>query len=448
MPTKPTNETIVDGRLESSSPIARKADLAQLLERLKGFTSSQLDYFQALAGDNPLLKYPAARITSQFLNDLEALERATVQRQPDAPAAYHEILELADQLAYRALQPAAAWLPEHVTAITYIHKAPMARVVPYAPVALVGIPYTVYLSRSSNALEPRSNAAPLVWRDLLALPHEIGHYVFWHARVPVAKGSTERKPLFVLLTERLKAKSFATNPDTRRWLEEIFADVYGCVLGGPIIALAAQDLQLNRSLSEFTTDDAEHPIPYFRPRIYQQVLDKYFRAEYGAPVRARWEQAVLKRPYVPRIFDGDRAYPLNETRITGELETIVEEIRQVLYDLPDFHTMNRDEVLWPRKTALGMPTGDINAWLSDRFEGQLDAFSKDASGANNPPLLSTDPLADTIWQDLRQRFRDDAKQARAAGMVFEPTLSGLTADQVAELWAGGWATKGPEEDWP
>lgn len=444
-------ERVIGARIANTTADSRQADLQELLTRLKSFSQAQLDYFQtAVPEANYLHRYPIAAIISQISNDLEVIERATYQRQADTPNNFKETLALADKLAMRALKPAQSWLEPGVTPITYIHKSPMMRVIPYAPVALLGIPYTTLASAGVDVPDIGHDPAQSVWQDFMAIPHEVGHYVFAHAHIPDPANPAVKKPLVVELVERLKGYSFAKNPDVRRWLEEIFADVYGGMLGGPIMAIDFQDLQLNRSMGEFTADDAEHPIPYLRPFIYQTVLDEYFTPPYRDPVRNRWKAELGKRAYIPQIFDGDTLYPLDENRVNGELANMVKDMLQVLRGLPDLNTTPRDEVLWPvpNKVALGAPEGDIKNWLYTKYEEHIQSFKQDASGAHDAPSLSAAALTPTVWEDLRSGFRSDAERVRAAGMVFEPTLSGLTADQVAELWAGGWATEGPENNWP
>ena len=56
-----------------------------------------------------------------------------------------------------------------------------------------------------------------------------------------------------------------------QWQEEIFADIYGCLVAGPAIAKSFQDLLFdNYTLTE---SDGVHPIPLIRPYIYAKVLE-------------------------------------------------------------------------------------------------------------------------------------------------------------------------------
>ena len=448
----------------AKSAESRAGDLEALGTRLQTFSQAQFEHFQELPENDPLRQYPIATTVTQLNNDLEVIERAITQRQETTNQVFRNTVAFADTLVEVALEPAQKWFPQRVTGITYIHKEPMVRVIPYAPVALVGIPYSC-LAAFETAPPPPDDSWS-IWQDFVSIPHEVGHYVFRHARIP---NQPQDEPLSVTLWKILKAHSFSSNPDPRRWLEEIFADIYGCVLGGPIVAIDFQDLQLNRSFSEFLTDDATHPIPYFRPIVYQKILDDYFRERYHKPMRERWAKKLAERPYVPRIFVGDSIYRMDEARITGDLVALVETITQVLRakigsteKLDVFYTMNRDEILWPVKSAATNPSDEIELpdgakvtpesniekWAYGKLAQLFEDLKSKPFGQSDTSAQFSPSITEEEVRALQQRFRDDAAQARAAGMVFEPTMSGLTADQVATLWAGGWNTEGPNTYWP
>jgi len=249
--------------------------LNSMLTCLKAFGEDQIQFFYDGFNNGRLLPsmyHPAEHVLSatlaQVSYDLSAIRQAADQRRtPELKAT----LKKADQLAQNALNLAIEkGLLKAGTVVTYFDKSPFIRVIPYAPVALVGIPYT--------ALE-----SP---RDLLAIPHEIGHYVYHHATGLGAKLHTQI-PL--------------DPPWYNHWLEEIFADIYGCLVAGPVIGLDFQDLLLDNASEQFTEDDGEHPIDAIRPFIYIKVLEKLGFNNAAEALEGRWESYRMQRNY-PESF--------------------------------------------------------------------------------------------------------------------------------------------------
>lgn len=193
-------------------------------------------------------------ILRQVADDLEVIQRAAGQRSLPLKGK----LAMADKLAWEALQPlrsAVDRLDDHTTVLTYFQKSPDVRVIPYAPVALIGLELSA--GHSTDTSEKH------VPQDFLAIPHEVGHYVFWRGKLDDGTRIHE------------SFRGGDVPPDLEwceRWIEEIFADVYGCWLGGPVMALAAQDVQRTNPPDRFSVDDGEHPVPALRPDIYAKVL--------------------------------------------------------------------------------------------------------------------------------------------------------------------------------
>ncbi|GIK56333.1 MAG: hypothetical protein HND44_17580 [Chloroflexi bacterium] len=237
----------------------RKATIYHLLQRLRSFGKSHFTYFyQGFLADSPLTlhedreKYPPAAVLRSIIDqiafDLEVIERAWNQRLAGT-AVMKQALQLADALGQLALQPAihGGAIPADVTVLTYFQKSTSVRVIPYADVAIVGLPFTaIHISR-----------------DFLAIPHEVAHYVYRH-------GNHNRQPISTFLQDKTKH-----HPKyLRNWLEETFADVYGCLVAGPVMAIDFQDLQLDDPIDEFTKAyiDYEDPVPVIRPDIYTKTL--------------------------------------------------------------------------------------------------------------------------------------------------------------------------------
>lgn len=244
---------------EASDPSSPPGALLALLTRLIVFASGQFHFFEdgftvrrfhslAELPQYPL-DYVFRGVINQAFNDLQVIEWAAEQRLNGSDA-MRAALHAADQLAYAALEPAIAGnlLDANTTVITYFEKFASIRVLPYANAALIGIPFSCIHTP----------------QDFLAIPHEVGHYVFGRGRLP--EGNL-RKLLYATYD------AGAPHPEyVRDWIEEIAADVYGCLIAGPVIALDFQDLQLEKSPKKFTADDGEHPAPILRPPIYHKVL--------------------------------------------------------------------------------------------------------------------------------------------------------------------------------
>ncbi|MBI1879302.1 MAG: hypothetical protein HYR94_13980, partial [Chloroflexi bacterium] len=203
-------------------------------------------------------------VLAQIAEDLAVLWQVAGQRLAAETGAQ---LRDADKLAWSALKPAvdAGLIPDSTsTVMTYFLKGGSIRMIPYAPVALVSLPF--------------SGAS--VHQDCLGLPHEVGHYVYRHARVP------EGKSIPQMLGKRLLEVTEPGARWARRWQETIFADVYSCLIGGPVSALSFRDLMLQSSLTpviqvpgeylygEFSQDDGVHPAPVVRPYVYFKTLEE------------------------------------------------------------------------------------------------------------------------------------------------------------------------------
>lgn len=262
-------------RLRQNVGDAHTSDvLLPLLSRLIVFATGQYRFFEdgftarrfhnlAELREYPL-DYVFRGVINQSFNDLQVIEWATDQRLNGSDA-MRAALHAADQLAYAALEPAIAGkLLDDTTVITYFEKFASIRILPYANAALIGIPFSCIHTP----------------QDFLAIPHEVGHYVFSRGKLP--EGNL-RKLLF--------AAYHAGDPrpdEVRDWIEEIAADVYGCLIAGPVIALDFQDLQLEKSPKKFALDDGEHPAPVLRPVIYHKTLHRQGRAGKGQA----WAEAL------------------------------------------------------------------------------------------------------------------------------------------------------------
>lgn len=273
--------------------IDREDTFEVLLEALQEFGNLQFDFFYKGFGfgEDRIVtlekseQYPPEFVLrwtlDQLSHDIHVIENAIKQREDSNKS---ETLKQADLLAFRAIEPIISkgedtrLLPENTTAITYFQKTPQVRLIPYAPVALIGIPYSAI--EQAEGVSDDSNK-----RDFLAIPHEVGHFVYWYGRL---KG--ER--LHVLLQQRLSQKGWRKYA---HWLEEIFADVYGCMVGGAVIALSFQDLQMDNLPTTWIEDDGKHPAAVIRPYIYNQVLANSVDSKTLNTLKKLWYERLAAR---------------------------------------------------------------------------------------------------------------------------------------------------------
>jgi hypothetical protein len=312
--------TRADSRSILRSP-SRQETLRCIVKCLRAFTRSQFEFFRTGFENywtqkslHPLEpEYPAdsvfGAILDQAASDLEVIQRAADQR-AQGSAMVRKALVKADNYAFEVLKPAitGGLLPNGTTVVTYLQKTPAVQVIPYAPVALIGIPFTCVPPTDSEDMKK-------VARNYLSIPHEVGHYVFWHG---YSKVKSERIHNYI-------ARVTPRNPAwCSKWIEEIFADVYGCLFGDPAIALSCQDMQLEYALSKFVESDGEHPNPAVRPYIYQQVLAAKGDVDLAERLRKRWESLLQERD-----VDGEIILPGNLRSAVSEVIQSVTESQNV-----------------------------------------------------------------------------------------------------------------------
>jgi hypothetical protein len=250
------------------NPFPRRNAILNLLKSLQVFSKGQFEFFyrgfdpaaQPAAPANHLRlqvwdAFPPEDVLTGILlqvqNDLDLIQRAATQRIFGDKNA-RDTLDYADQLAWLALQPAidAGVIDEPTIVLTHFQKSAEFYTIPYANVALIAIPFTC-TSRSTCS-------------DFLSIPHEVGHYVYRHPTQAIQ--------------DALNGLRLAppVDPQYQGWVKAIFeemcADIYGCLVAGPVMALDFQGLSLANSQADFQGGDGEHPNPALRPLVYCEVL--------------------------------------------------------------------------------------------------------------------------------------------------------------------------------
>lgn len=406
-------------RYESLSNPTYKA----MVQCLQAFGASQFHFFNNGFQQGklvPSLEYPAEytlRTTlEQVGEDLSLLERAVDQR-ANGSAVMKETLDKADKLAQAAVNLAVEGgllNGQKPAVITYFNKSAEVRMIPYAPVALVGVPF----------------AATEVAQDFLAIPHEVGHYVYRHT---------------LGLAAELDALMPLQPAYQRPWIEEIFADVYGCLVAGPVMGLDFQDLFLDDSLEDFVGDDGDHPVEAVRPDLYTSIL-----TDLGFPVAAealnqRWTEWLEKRgnprTFVPYGEFGEVAMAdagAELEKAAGNVLQRLEKVRKV--------RQNDSAGYWSEELKNGA-----------EVESLYRAFAKWVS---SPPDVTVPQLRDLGDKVGIVEGSSEPKNVRHKGMtdawidwIKEQSSGNGGYELPSTVWipvlsVGGWTTRGPESDWP
>jgi hypothetical protein len=390
-----------------------------LLDGLRNFVNEQYDYFKtAPVPTDYTTEFALSVILSRAAKDLEAIERIIYQRDLHNNLV-DEALNKAEQYTTSALTPAISpfFNNQRVRPLTYLQKASSIRVIPYANVAMIGVPYTCV-----NVLMKNSSVS----RDFLAVPHEVGHYVYWHGQT-VYQGVSK---LHLFNAVRKSLDQFGELPNwARNWTQEIFADVYGARIAGPLIALDFQELELeNRSNADLMHDDADHPLPALRPIIYTKVLERLGEEPWVTTLEQRWSNELSNRNV------GDAFLPRGEkkTKKRADAEFQVDKIVEVVYKLlSEINTIEK----WSPKDVVPNNCEDL--------------FKKFESGECDPALLQPvhemPGCATHGFNEMKQALLDESKFAEKE--EGEDSGQKETREWLALLRAGGWTT-GPGDTDP
>lgn len=312
----------------------RLETMHSLAECLHAFGKSQYEFFFNGFKDGKLLpsmEYPSESVMRATIDqvsfDINTFQTAVAQRQNKSS---QSTLELADRLAQIALDVAyeGGLLKEKCTAVTYFNKSAHIRVIPYAPVALIGVPMTSMHTT----------------RDLLAIPHEVGHHIYFHA-----------PGLFADLHQLTPI-----DPEwAEHWIEEIFADVFGALVAGPVAGMSFQDLMFDNAYENFIADHGHHPVDAIRPYGIDYALQLLGYKNAATSLDKRWDDLLTQR-HSPQTFTPHGSCeeaPLSEARtavakITEVFVNYLVKTRGVTqpnpwsHDTKDYHTLYEQFQKW------------------------------------------------------------------------------------------------------
>jgi hypothetical protein len=145
-----------------------------------------------------------------------------------------------------------------VIPITYFSQQIHIRRLPYVDnYVLVGLAYDLSIDSSLETALPF---------ELMAIPHEVGHFIYHHGKL-----EKDNKYAYESLAEVCRSEAFLNHP-YHHWFEEIFADLYGCMVAGPLTALGLLALLATGDRERLLLDDEEHPTPILRPFFLSEML--------------------------------------------------------------------------------------------------------------------------------------------------------------------------------
>jgi len=243
------------------------ADMRRLIE--EALTPSPVEQQQ------PLL--PLIQACYQYLgNDFELLQRAFLQRQPSVESTGQQVtgvlakeLVMTDKLAMKTLAPFAHLLA-NPSLFTLFSQETHIRHLPFSDqLILVGLSHGRISLTYNEQMRSGEDATrkPLPAFELLAIPHEIGHYLYDHAQLEsTAASSTPPQGHFANLST-----NFHDNP-YHHWCEELFADLFGCVVAGPLTVLSMQALLATGDPARLWQEDGDHPTAAVRPYLLAEML--------------------------------------------------------------------------------------------------------------------------------------------------------------------------------
>lgn len=221
--------------------------------------------------------------------DAAILQRAILQRrwERDTSGRYTRSLQATsllttDKLTAMALAPFQQRLPggQTIKPLTYFARETHIHRLPYSNrTVLVGLSYDLIPPEASRRFYGDTTAGEakgLPAFELMAIPHEVGHFIYHNAEFQDGTSPLEL------------AAQFEDNPYAR-WAEEIFADVYGCTVAGPLTALGLQAILATGERAQLGVDDGEHPTPIVRPFVLSEILRELGRQR---PDRYTFAQAI------------------------------------------------------------------------------------------------------------------------------------------------------------
>lgn len=419
--------------------------------------------FDHMAADYSPAPYVLKFILEQITFDLFTIDQVTEQRFMAVATGRHDgpstgdfdeltmrgVTRLVDDLAVKALmmmQDSTMVDTKGVDiaelkALTYYRMAAHARIIPYANLLIIGLPLT----------------SLRLMIDLLAIPHEIGHYFYWNGiwtetGIGPATKPEKATPFRVGLQKHLQAKGL---PASHPWLEEIVADCIGCLIGGPITAWSIQEILKGFVGAPFLSDNGTHPTPAIRPYLYSHMLRKGLKADKVCD--------LLDEAWGSFLHD-ERKINLNQVIVEGQRLSQILMLAQHICDaILEKITVGRMDLRW--STGEGVTTVDqlVQQFKTDLGRKSSNSLRNRAHEEKAVAWLYTaaepEPMADSdyshLWRDLVKKLLEGQEESWLPALpdkledapVATPMPDSAVVTIPAETWLellefGGWTDEG------
>ncbi len=453
---------------KTTESTARATTIASLAKNLQIFGSSQFDFFRGrlerddtlqllsnvskadfseyLTIDYPIPEFILSTIIQQIAHDALVLQRIVDQHNPMSQMV---TLRESDKLANLAIaslpEKPAGWNKDPVApvALTYLQRDMNVRIVPYGPVALIGVPATSIKQD----------------RDLLAVAHELGHYLYWH-------GKNEASEYYVDLIDE-KRPPAADSMDREQWspnliwhwAEEIFADIISLIIAGPVAGYAMLEKQEEAVGFHFIKDQGVHPPSAIRPYIHALALvelNKKFHLPHldaaGFKLTEKWN-SIRSRRSVPSAIDIEKIKDqklewfsldtafLGQGALSPDKENSLQQIIETVIDvLPPAWIQERFEPTslftqkaWSQQLDIDDPYSEMNEWFT-RFRTEKDENGQDIQFPDIAEYATVE--GDDLWRNLAE----DRGYKNPGEDIPEPVRPEIWLEIVR---FAGWTTKGP-----
>ncbi|WP_420627184.1 hypothetical protein [Candidatus Leptofilum sp.] len=368
-----------------------------------------------LASPRHPVSYVIRTLLDQSYFDLSVIQRAFQQREQGSDEE-KSTLQIADWFAKDALQFAEGKLIDPTVPITYFQKSASVRVIPYANAALIGIPFSC-----------------TTWdADYLAIAHEVGHHVYWHGRidgVPI--------PNYLALEFRGYPKWLL------KWMEEIFSDVYGTIIAGPVIALRFQDMLLSQLPTHFVYDDGAHPIPLLRSWIYIYALEQLDNLIPDAVIKGlknHWEYHEKTRALERSSFLSNTDWGLTDSQPHFEnvsIDQAKDYLKEIVKKIIEILGKPEEDKLWSKSVnePINYYAPENMAQLKFQLDQLYKEFPEEENSINYPNETEIQAITDSLEDQLIDFIQGLRGNENIPPHIWLPVFA-----------AGGWTLKGPETE--
>lgn len=249
------------------------SELLKLADEARYFSHKYVSFFSEVKlGPTETDEYNLTKIQNlaldRVLEEWDTIRHALEQRENPR---YQETLGELDKLALECLSPLFNEEKLKRGVFAYFHKLFDIKRFAFSHTPLIGAPFSAL-----NCPE-----------DWLAIPHEVGHYIFWNGTSTfklfnefyLALQNQFMDAINEAIQGRIQGRVLHHKGEVFQtwlnWLNEIFADVFGTLAAGPAFAWSMQtSLRAGISVRDLlhNHDEPDHPDPFIRPFFHINVL--------------------------------------------------------------------------------------------------------------------------------------------------------------------------------